>query len=293
MNNLGIIQERLLTYQCKTILDQESALKEIMQEIALMALARAGFFRIAAFQGGTCLRILYKLPRFSEDLDFILEKSDKHFEWSNYIQCMLDEFNTYGLAVEFQDKKKSDKAIQSIFLKTNSVGGLLIIKSEQKTQFKIKLEIDTHPPYGSSYEMKYLDFPLPYSIKTQDLPSLFASKSHVLLCRQYVKGRDWFDFIWYISREIQINFSLLTHAINQAGPWKGKNIIITPIWFVQILKSKIQSIDWFMAKKDVMRFLRERELESLEIWSEAFFLSRVEKLAGYLNQIKNPQNAGF
>ena len=103
--SVAIIQEKLLTYQCKTVLEQENALKEIAQEIALMALSRAGFFRVAAFQGGTCLRILYGLERFSEDLDFVLEKSDKNFDWDKYIKSMREEFSAYGYTLEVEIKQ--------------------------------------------------------------------------------------------------------------------------------------------------------------------------------------------
>ena len=282
--SIDVIQNRLLTYQSQTILEQEHALKEITQEIALLALARAGFFRVAAFQGGTCLRILYGLERFSEDLDFVLEKPDHQFNWTTYLNTMRDEFNAYGFTLEINDKRKLDRAIQTAFLKADSVGGLLVIKDirTQHTKLKIKLEIDTNPPDSSTYELKYLDFPLPYSIKTQDLSSLFASKIHALLCRPYVKGRDWYDFIWYVARKTPINFALLSHAINQAGPWQGHNIIVNSTWFLNELKTKIESIDWRAAKKDVARFLRARELTTLELWSKDFFLSRAEKLEQYL-----------
>src|SRR5258708_26023713 len=118
--NVEIIQKKLLTYQCQTILDQENALKEIAQEIALMALSRAGFFRVAVFQGGTCLRILYGLQRFSEDLDFVLEKPDKNFDWEEYIKSMHEEFSAYGYTLEVTNKSKLDKAVRTAFLKADS-----------------------------------------------------------------------------------------------------------------------------------------------------------------------------
>ncbi len=284
--SVAVIQNRLLAYNSQTIPEQDHALKEIAQEIALSGLARAGFFRVAAFQGGTSLRILYGLDRFSEDLDFVLENPDKHFTWTDYLNNMKDEFNAYGFSLEVSDKTKLDRTVQTAFLKTDSIGGLLIIRDSdtQHTKLKIKLEIDTNPPAGSCYELKYLDFPLPFSIKTQDLPSLFASKSHALLCSPYVKGRDWYDFIWYVARKTPINFTLLNHALDQAGPWQGQNIEVTPHWLINALTNTIDSIDWNAAKKDVARFLRARERETINLWSKDFFLSRVEKLDGILAQ---------
>lgn len=284
--SVEVIQQKLLTYQCQTVLEQENALKEIAQEIALMALSRTDFFRIAAFQGGTCLRILYGLERFSEDLDFVLKQPDNNFNWDIYIKNMRDEFSAFGYTLEVTNKTKLDKAVRSAFLKADSEGGILVLKDTRtnRPKLQIKLEIDTNPPPGSEYELKYLDFPLPYSVQTQNLPSLFASKIHALLCRDYNKGRDWFDFTWYVSRQIPINFSLLNNAIEQAGPWKGHNTLVTPEWFLQELKTKINSIDWSEAQKDVVRFLRPRELSTLKIWSKDFFISRAEKLAGYLKK---------
>jgi predicted nucleotidyltransferase component of viral defense system len=266
------------------VLDQENALKEIAQEIALMALSRAGFFRVAAFQGGTCLRILYGLERFSEDLDFILEKTNTSFNWDEYIKNMHNEFNAYGYTLEVINKAKLDKAVKVAFLKADSQGGMLVLKDlrTNRPKLQIKLEIDTDPPDGSSYELKYLDFPLPYSVQTQDLPSLFAGKIHALLCRDYTKGRDWYDFIWYVSRQTLVNISFLKKAIDQAGPWKNQDLAVSWDWLLSQLKTKINNTNWDDAKKDVMRFLRPKEVASLEVWRKEFFISRVDKLAGYL-----------
>jgi predicted nucleotidyltransferase component of viral defense system len=282
--SVEIIQQKLLAYNSQTILEQENALKEIAQEIALLALSRADFFRVATFQGGTCLRILYGLERFSEDLDFVLLQPDNQFSWDDYVKNMRDEFNAYGYTLEVINKTKLDKTIKKAFLKADSLGGMLVLKDTRtnRAKIQIKLEIDTNPPAGSTHELKYLDFPLPYSIQTQDMPSLFSGKCHALLCRDYTKGRDWYDFVWYVSRKVTINFSLLTHAIDQQGPWQGRHITVTPAWTVEHLKTKITNINWEDAKKDVARFLKPRELASLELWSTAFFLTRVEKLSGYL-----------
>ncbi|NNM58411.1 MAG: nucleotidyl transferase AbiEii/AbiGii toxin family protein [Legionellales bacterium] len=245
--SVEIIQSRLLTYNSQTLLEQENALKEIVQEIALAALSRADFFRMAAFQGGTCLRILYGLERFSEGLDFTLEKPDDQFTWDNYIKNMREEFNAYGFDLEVKQRSKNDNAVKTAFLKTDSKGGFLIIKDlrTNNPQLRIKLEIDTNPPSGSTYELKYLDFPLPYSIKTQDMSSLFAGKCHALLCREYVKGRDWYDFSWYIARRTPINLTLLSNAINQKGCWENQEIGVTKAWV-------LGSVDnWFFeAKKE-------------------------------------------
>lgn len=279
-----VIQQKLLSYKCETIFDQENALKEIAQEIALMSLSRSGFFRIAAFQGGTCLRILYGLERFSEDLDFALETPDKDFNWEPYIKNMSEEFKAYGYTLEAINKTKLDRSVKTTFLKADSTGGVLILKDTRTNRPKIviKLEIDTNPPQGSEYELKYLDFPLSYSVLTHNLSSLFAGKCHALLCREYVKGRDWYDFVWYVARSISPNFSLLGQALYQQGPWANQLIKVTPRWFTEAMKQKILNMDWEAAKKDVARFLQPQVLSSLNVWSTEFFLSRMDKLSDYL-----------
>lgn len=282
--SIAVIHDRLARYECKNILEQENALKEIAQEIALMSLSRSGFFNIASFQGGTCLRILYNLERFSEDLDFALDVPNKDFIWDKFVMNMREEFATYGFSLEVKQPVRIDNSVKMAFLKTTSVGGILVIKDIRSNQPKlnIKLEIDTNPPSGATSELKFLDFPLPYSVKVCDMPSLFAGKCHALLCRSYLKGRDWYDFVWYISRQIQLNLVLLSAAVMQHGPWVGQNIVITKQWLLDELQHKIITINWSEAQQDVVRFLRPHQLPSIELWSKDFFLSRLDKLSGYL-----------
>lgn len=284
--SIAIIQEKLRSYNCQTMLEEEHALKEIAQEITLLALSRAGFFREVAFQGGTCLRILYRLERFSEDLDFILHQPNKNFIWSNFLTNIKQEFELYGFELEVQDRDKADDVIKKAFLKTNSIGNILLLDSARsinsRKKFRIKLEIDINPPLGSEFEIKYLDFPIPFSVNAQDMPSLFAGKCHALLCREYVKGRDWYDFVWYVARKVPVNVQFLKNALHQFGPWQGQELIIDKSWLLEQFNKRITEIDWNDAKKDVARFLKPNDLFALDVWSEAFFRSRLEKMAEYL-----------
>lgn len=152
------------------------------------------------------------------------------------------------------------------------------LQKRNPKKIQIKLELDVNPPQGALTEIKYLDFPLPYSILTKNLPSSFSGKLHAILCRSYLKGRDWYDFIWYVSRSTQINFNLLENAIRQNGFWKGTTVVVNKIWLLEQLTKKIESIDWEEAKQDVARFLNPTDQEGLKVWNKAFFLSRVEKL---------------
>lgn len=199
---IEIIQRRLEAYQAANALEEEQATKEILQEIALYVLWRTAFFDVAAFQGGTCLRILYHLPRFSEDLDFILKTPDRQFEWGPYVRHLIAGMEEFGLRTEVRDKSNMDQAVRQAILKDDSIRNQLNLRFHRgraQPSLKIKLEIDVNPPAGSEFQYTFLDFPLDFSVCHQDLSSNFALKIHALLCRPYVKGRDWYDFSWYLK----------------------------------------------------------------------------------------------
>jgi hypothetical protein len=284
--SVKIIQERLDSYHCQSEQEELFALKEISQEIALAALSRGDFFQHAAFQGGTALRILHTLERFSEDLDFILQRPGPKFSWVSYFKNLEIEFSAYGLEIRVEDRSKVEESVKKLFLKDDSIGKILILKNKPRDKrmamIKIKFEVDTNPPPGSRSEIRYPDFPYPFPVAVQDLPSLFGGKSHALLCRSYTKGRDWYDFVWYVSRKIVPNFEFLSNACDQQGPWKGKKIAIDPAWYFSEFEKKINATDWNEAKQDVMRFLRPRNLPMLDLWGEKFFLEQLDKIRGYL-----------
>lgn len=278
--SIDIVQSRLDSYRCETVQEEENAVREIAQEIVLSALSRSGFFRAAAFQGGTCLRILHGLKRFSEDLDFSLVKPDKKFSVKKYIKTVIEESLLYGL--EFTASGTGENAVQNETVKDDAIVNSLSFKyfrpGKDTRSIRIKVEVDTKPPAGGTTEAKFLDYPYAYEITAHDLPSLFAGKCHALLCRNYVKGRDWFDFLWYVSGGVKINYVMLASALEQYGPWKGKKVKTDKDWVIRALEDKIKSIDWNEAKNDVSRFLKGREYETLELWRKDFFLDRLKKM---------------
>ncbi len=262
-------------------MEEEQATKEILQEVALYLLWRSGFFEIAAFQGGTSLRILHRLPRFSEDLDFILRQPSKVFDWGRYLQPLLTGLTEFGLQSEVLDKSRMDRNIREALLKSDSISNQLNLKFNEGRNaptLKIKLEIDINPPLGSTFAYTYLDFPLDFEVCHQDLPSNLALKIHALLCRPYVKGRDWYDFSWYIKQNISPNLSHLEAAVDQVGPWKGQQPRIDARWIVDKLNEKIATIDWRAAAADVERFLGPAERASLKLWSGRFFSAKAAQL---------------
>ncbi len=278
----AIIEARLASYNPTNEIELENATKEIIQELALYALWRAKFFEVAVFQGGTSLRILHKLPRFSEDLDFMLLKPDPEFDWEHFLKGLTSTFEEYGLEPEAVAKENMDARIRRAVIKNGSIANQLDLSfagGDPRRKLKIKLEIDVEPPAHSGDEFTYLDFPVDYEVRHQDLASNFALKIHALLCRGYVKGRDWFDFSWYVAQGTSPNLAHLEAALRQFGPWSSDpHFAVSPAWLKSALAIKIGSIDWDQAGNDVRPFLRRPEAQSLELWGHRFFTAKLEKL---------------
>ena len=175
-----------------------------------------------------------------------------------------------------------DRRIRKAIINDNSIANQLNLsfqKRDARQKIKIKLEIDIAPPAHSNDAYTYLDFPLDFEVRHQDLSSNFALKIHALLCRGFLKGRDWYDFSWYVANGVSPNLPHLEAALKQAGPWAGQEGIgVTFLWLEAALTEKINSIDWYDAKQDVKRFLRPAEAQSLTLWNDRFFLSKMSKL---------------
>jgi len=275
-----IINKILSKYEIRSLDDSIRALREIMQEIALLGLWRSKFFERAAFYGGTALRVLYDLDRFSEDLDFSLLKPDKQFDLSFYNEALKKELSSFGFKVDIENRAKSEKtAVQSTFLKANTRNQMLTIDLDnnfikripRNQKLKIKLEIDTDPPPGFSTAIKYLLLPIPFSIRTFSLPDLFAGKMHAVLCRGWksrIKGRDWYDFIWFAANHPELHLFHLEQRMRQTGHWEKKTIF-TAEDFHEKLSQRINQINIEQAQKDVEPFVKNAE--SLSLWSRDFF----------------------
>ncbi|MCG8334671.1 MAG: nucleotidyl transferase AbiEii/AbiGii toxin family protein [Proteobacteria bacterium] len=275
-----LIQKKNEEYDCLTLEDEENAVKEITQEVILFSLSRTDFFSKASFQGGSCLRIVHGLDRFSEDLDFVLNKVDLNFELSPYLAKVSQTMNVYGYDIEVTGKDKADSHIRKRFIKDDSLKKILNFRhySDSAKKIKIKFELDVNPPLGSANDQEYLDFPIDFSIAVQNKPSLFAGKCHALLCREYTKGRDWYDFSWYCSKKTKPNYILLSSALNQSGPWKNLNPKVNREWLLEMLQKKIKNINWDEAIKDISRFLKPDKQDQLSLWGTRFFLKKAAKI---------------
>jgi predicted nucleotidyltransferase component of viral defense system len=277
-----VLKRRIEEYSPENTIEQENVLQETMQHYVLASLSRSGFFSEAMFHGGTCLRIIYETNRFSEDLDFLLKNPDSDFRWQYYLDKVCRDCDREGIEFSLIDKSKTDTVVQKAFLKTDSIGKIISLNlpfdRHTKKKIRIKLEIDTNPPSGSGFETSYITFPSISPITTQTLESGFSTKAHALLCRKYIKGRDWYDYIWYISQKIQPDLKLLENALFQQGPWSGKAITVTKEWFVNAIEEAIRGIDWKVARQDVQRFLPMNEQRNIREWSTDFFLYITRKL---------------
>lgn len=281
------VKQMLQKYSCQSEQDYINAIKEIFQEIALLGLWRAKFYEKAAFYGGSALRILYGLDRFSEDLDFTLLKSDKKFNLAPYNKAIVDELHSFGFEVNVDTKNKNIISnIESAFIKADTKKQLIIIEApisvsariHQRHTIKIKMEVDINPPGKFDTEAKTLLQPIPFSIKTLIPSDLFAGKIHALLCRPWqrrVKGRDWYDFVWYVARNIPVNLIHLKERLIQTGAWQ-RNKKFTQHDLIALLREKIGQTDFDNAKKDILPFLRDPK--SIELWSVNFFLELLTKL---------------
>lgn len=285
MNN--IINQMLDNYEINNSQDEINALKEIIQEIVLCGLSRGGFFKEAAFYGGTALRIFFGIDRFSEDLDFSLITPNKSFDLSKYFKYIENEVKSYGLNLRITSKKKTNNSnISSAFLKGDTMEHILIIFNNDNNQpnnlllkdIKIKFEVDINPPSGATYEMKYKLLPSPHQINLYDKESLFAGKIHAILCRNWIgrtKGRDLYDYIFFLSKNISVNIELVRQKLIES-----KFISIYEKFDVEVLKEclikKFKEINYKDAKEDVMPFIKD--IESLELWSSDFFISITDKL---------------
>jgi len=268
-----VIEQMLARYPAE---ERRHALREVMQEIALAGLQRAGFFDKAAFYGGTCLRIFHGLPRFSEDLDFSLLVPDAEFSLQPYFRALVEEFSAFGFSVEISQRQKTvPSAVVSAFLKENT--SVYDVRVAGQRLLKIKFEVDTDPPGGFTTEEQLLVQPYSFHVKCFALPDLYAGKMHALLFRRWknrVKGRDWFDFEWYVRNATPLNLGHLEERARQSGDWGGE--VLDEAAFRHLLEARIQSLDIQAARRDVQPFVRTPS--QLDIWSHEYFMALLDRV---------------
>ena len=260
-------EQMLSRYPIISDKDRQNAIYEVMQQITLAGLYRGGFFNKAAFYGGTCLRIFHKLDRFSEDMDFSLLTTDSSFKLENYFPSIIDEFKMLGREIVITKKdKRNFNRVESAFLKDDTEVYDVAFQTEKS--LKIKIEVDTQPPLKFQTEQKLLLHPFSFMTRCFTLPDLYAGKMHALVFRTWnnrVKGRDWYDFEWYVKNGINLDFIHLQERIREFN-----GIEVDKEEFLRLLKERLASTDIKMVKQDVEPFIKNTE--NLEIWSNDYFL---------------------
>ena len=284
----SVIEAMLARYNPQNNDERENAIKEIIQEIALAGLSRGGFFEKAAFYGGTCLRIFYGLNRFSEDLDFALIKKDISFNLEDYFPALVKEFLSYGIDIVIEQKGKEEaRPVKSAFIKGNTLILMMSFfpKSEDarkvvsNQKIKIKFEIDIDNPEGGSTETKYRMLPAPYEVQVFDESTLFAGKIHAVLCRDYknhVKGRDYYDYLFYIGKGIKFNIQYLENKLKNTGGKIDAQEKLTLEKVKELLKERFLIVNYESAKEDVSNFISDKK--GISIWKKELFLSTLDEL---------------
>lgn len=282
-----LVEEMIKQYNPETTEEVKAALKEILQSIVLVGLSRSGFFNKASFYGGTALRIFYGLNRYSEDLDFTLNEKDENFNFEQYFKTINEVALSYGLELEISYKtKKIDTPIESAFAKLNTYQALIKLKvNSNLTKYlhkdelmKIKFEVDCCPSLGFNVESKWLDNPEYASVNILDLPSLFAGKIHAILCRTYknnVKGRDYYDFLFFIRKRVKPNLEFLKYKLIETGKLTINDEFNTDI-VKQMLINKIKTVDFAQIKNDAQKFIFKNE--NLDYFSRELFIDMIQKL---------------
>jgi hypothetical protein len=236
----------------------------------------------------TALRILHGLDRFSEDMDFSLIAPDAVFDFTAYCTFVEKELTAWGFPVTVEvEHKTADSAIESAFLKVETLTQMMRIEApahvlgglHRNQVLKIKVEVDTDPPLDFATESKFLLQPIPFAVRTYTLPSLFAGKMHVLLFRKWgrrVKGRDWYDLVWYVAKGIPLDLRHLSARMRQTGHWDSA-AILSEEDFRACLGECIANLDVDAARADVEPFLKNRD--SVAVWSTAFFSQLAERVS--------------
>lgn len=281
------LQGMLERYRPSTQADHQNALTEIVQELALLGLWRVKFFEHAAFYGGTALRIFHSLPRRSEDLDFSLLRSDRAFDLEPYLEAVRKELAAFGFSFRVKRKnKRADTGIESAFIKGGTRINLASIgapdylqeRLPKLQQVEIRIEVDTDPPPLAEYEVLTRLTPIPFQVRLFDLPCLFAGKLHALLCRNWkirVKGRDFYDFIWYLGRQVPCNVRHLQTRMTQSGHWRHGDHL-DGAQLRQLLQQRFEQVDFEQARRDVQPFIGDPE--ELALWDADFFRSLADRV---------------
>jgi nucleotidyltransferase AbiEii toxin of type IV toxin-antitoxin system len=234
--------------------EARNRVREYLQARILSSLQRSGAMVPLAFQGGTALRFLYSIRRYSEDLDFALERSDRGYDFQSYLNAIRSDLQREGYEI---DVKASDqRVVHSAFIRFPGLLFELGLSPHPNEVFAVKLEVDTNPPAGAVLATTLVRRHVTLNLQHHDPASLLSGKLHAILQRPYPKGRDFYDLLWYLSDPTwpSPNLMLLNNALRQTG-WAGPEI--TEENWRGLVRKHTEGVDWGRVIEDVRPFLEE------------------------------------
>jgi predicted nucleotidyltransferase component of viral defense system len=265
---IEVIKQELQKFKGRE--DKFNHLRELLQILILRIIYDAGFFKNIIFTGGTALRILFNLRRFSEDLDFSLVNKES-YSLDKFYNVLKKTLYQYNFKVEIKIKDK--KIVQEAHIKFKDILFDTKITDLSAQKLFIKIEIDNNPPKGGNIEVSLINKLFIFSITHFDLASLYATKLHACFFRRYTKGRDFYDLIWYLTKRIEPNYVLLNNAIKQT--YKDKFMPVNKNNFKEFLLEKISRIDFKEVRQDVKVFLENKD--ELKLLDEKVIIGLIKK----------------
>ena len=284
---MSTIEDLINSYNPKTLDETKMILRELLQQIVLIGLSKANFFKYASFYGGTALRIFYALNRYSEDLDFTLNQKDETFTLEPFTKKIKEVAEGYGIKLDIETKsKKVLTPIESAFAKLNTYQTFIALKLDDSLTnllhkdetIKVKFEVDCNPALGFTCDSKWIDDPEFANVKVLDIESLFAGKIHAILCRNYknnVKGRDYYDFLFYIKKRVKPNLIYLKNKLVESGTINENDNFDINILKI-MLKERFESVNFNQVKQDAERFVINNE--DLSYFSKDLFIDLLDRL---------------
>jgi predicted nucleotidyltransferase component of viral defense system len=242
--------------------DPLNVMREYLQSRVLLALQRSGAMVSLAFHGGTALRFLYRIRRFSEDLDFALERRDAGYDFRAYMDAVerVLRLEGYTIRARLNDSSVVHKAMLGFAGAPFEAG----VSPHADQVFWVKIEVDTNPPAGASLETTLVDRYGLLRLNHHDIKTLFAGKLAAVLCREYTKGRDLYDLMWYLADDgrPEPNLTMLANALEQNG---RTHVNLDGVGWLNLVEERLMQTEWGTARDDVRRFLEEpAEIELLE-----------------------------
>jgi len=254
---IEIIQDKIATVNSNN--ERINITREFLQNLVLKILSDQDAFLGISFLGGTALRVLFGLKRYSEDLDFSLHDKSKYL-FLDILKKLKKELELMNFQLEIKYKEKT---IDSCFISFIDILQLLKLNIVKEQKLSIKLEIDTNPPQGYKLQASILQNEFMFPVRHYDLPSLMSGKLHAVLFRKFIKGRDYYDLLWYLNQNITPNFCLLNNSIKQTE--KSHKIVNENNW-QKLLKDNLKDQDFIKIQKDVERFLIYPQEKKLISW---------------------------